>query len=113
MEDADVEYKKRPKSQKAPKKKKKDRTPDEHFIIGGNIVIDKTIPKIAYLGESLSEEQVRRTHSWFVRGHWRNQPYGPNRSQYKKIWIEPYIKGEGELRNKVYRIEGKKNGKNL
>jgi len=113
IEDADVVYKKRSKNQKVPKKKKKDRIPDDYSVIGSNIVIDKTIPQITYLGESLSDEQVRTTHSWFVRGHWRNQPYGSNRSQYKKIWIEPHIKGEGELRNKVYRIEGKKTGSNL
>ena len=30
-----------------------------------------------------------------VRGHWRIQNYGPARSLTKKIFIQPYLKGEG------------------
>lgn len=33
------------------------------------------------------------THRWVVRGHWRNQPHGPNRSQRAVRWIPSYIKG--------------------
>lgn len=32
-------------------------------------------------------------HQWIVSGHWRNQPYGPGRSEYRKRWIAPYTKG--------------------
>jgi hypothetical protein len=28
-----------------------------------------------------------------VRGHWRLQPFGSGRTQYKYIWIDPYTKG--------------------
>lgn len=40
-----------------------------------------------------SGEGVHYTHQWFVRGHWRQQPYGPGRSQTRAIWIHPHVKG--------------------
>ncbi|WP_144943423.1 hypothetical protein [Kocuria salsicia] len=33
------------------------------------------------------------THSWVVRGHWVQQPYGPGHSQRRLQWRESYIKG--------------------
>ncbi|NUT99185.1 MAG: hypothetical protein HOY78_44990 [Saccharothrix sp.] len=33
------------------------------------------------------------TARWLVRGHWRNQPYGPNRSMRRLVWINPQIRG--------------------
>lgn len=33
------------------------------------------------------------TYSFVVRGHWRNQAYGPKRSLRKRKWIEPFVKG--------------------
>lgn len=32
---------------------------------------------------------------WMVRGHWRNQAYGPSRSLRRLQWIEPHEKGKG------------------
>lgn len=34
-----------------------------------------------------------RHHRWVVKGHWRQQPYGPGRSLRKPVWIRPHIKG--------------------
>jgi len=41
-----------------------------------------------------------------VRGHWRNQPYGPNMTQRRMAWIKPYWKGPefGEIVNKKYHV---------
>lgn len=36
---------------------------------------------------------VEWSKRWFVRGHWRLQPYGPNRSLRRPTWIDPYVKG--------------------
>lgn len=38
-----------------------------------------------------------------VRGHWRNQPYGPERMYRRLQWIEPYWKGsdDGTVENKA------------
>ncbi|KAA8828682.1 hypothetical protein [Bifidobacterium tissieri] len=33
---------------------------------------------------------------WIVRGFYRNQPYGPNRSLRRKQWIPPYVKGPAD-----------------
>jgi hypothetical protein len=33
------------------------------------------------------------TVRWMVRGHWRNQAYGPNRQLRRPVWINPHIKG--------------------
>lgn len=32
-----------------------------------------------------------------VRGHWRDQPYGPHKSLRKIIWIMPHFRGDGPL----------------
>jgi hypothetical protein len=46
-------------------------------------------------GEPRAAEQPGRDyqHRWWVRGHWRNQPYGPGRAQRKLIFIDPQIRG--------------------
>lgn len=36
---------------------------------------------------------INYSHRWMVRGHWRLQPHGPERSLRKPIWIDPYVKG--------------------
>lgn len=35
-------------------------------------------------------------HRWAVRGHWRNQPYGPMRSLRKPVWVRSHIKGPSD-----------------
>ena len=32
-------------------------------------------------------------HRWVVRGHWRNQPWGPGRELRRPVYILPHIKG--------------------
>jgi len=32
-------------------------------------------------------------HRWIVRGHWRQQPCGPGRTETRPVWIAAYIKG--------------------
>jgi len=38
-----------------------------------------------------------------VRGHWRNQAYGPEFSLHRKKWIEPYWKGPEDLTEAMQR----------
>lgn len=33
------------------------------------------------------------SHRWIVRGHWRQQPYGPGGELRRPRWIAPYVKG--------------------
>ena len=47
---------------------------------------------------------------WGVRGHWRNQPYGPRHDpSYRLTWIDPYIKGPDDkpldLRPDIFRLD--------
>ena len=45
------------------------------------------------------------THRWMVRGHWRNQQHGPNRSRRSVRWIPSYIKGPpGKPLNETERV---------
>jgi hypothetical protein len=49
-----------------------------------------------YAGAGASREQTgeRSYHvRWPVKGHWRQQPYGPGRSLRRPTYIAPYIKG--------------------
>jgi hypothetical protein len=39
------------------------------------------------------ERKNAPTVQWIVRGHWRNQPHGPGRTERKRMWIQPYWKG--------------------
>lgn len=32
-------------------------------------------------------------HRWIVRGHWRNQPWGPGRELRRPVYILPHVKG--------------------
>ncbi|MFF0409121.1 hypothetical protein ACFYUY_01630 [Kitasatospora sp. NPDC004745] len=35
----------------------------------------------------------RYRHRWVVQGHWRDQPYGPERALRRKQWIPAHLKG--------------------
>lgn len=47
----------------------------------------------AQTAEAHSAEASQYHHQWIVSGHWRSQPYGPQRSLRRQVWISPYIKG--------------------
>lgn len=61
-----------------------------------------SVVKIVELGEHLLEprsgaeqgnDESRYSHRWVVRGHWRQQPYGPGGTLRKPIWVTSHIKG--------------------
>jgi hypothetical protein len=41
-------------------------------------------------------EPVEWSCRWVVRGHWRQQPYGPGQAQRRPTWIAPHVKGPDE-----------------
>lgn len=60
-----------------------------------------------YLDKLISSGKLNYSHKFWVRGHFRTLR---NEERYKdktgtKIWIPPYIKGEGILTNKEYDVE--------
>lgn len=45
------------------------------------------------LSDHTPEKKWQLDHTVWVRGHWKEQPFGPGRMDRKLIWIEPYVKG--------------------
>lgn len=41
-------------------------------------------------------------HRWLVRGHWRQQPYGPGRAFKRPVWIAPFVKGPDDAPLKLH-----------
>jgi hypothetical protein len=59
--------------------------------------------------ENDPQETGRRTinRQFVVRGHWRNQAYGPGRQEHRVMWIKPFYKGPdvAEMINRPYLIK--------
>ena len=91
------------------KKKRSKRSADNSYIrIGKKVTINPSYKKVYEKLNTLDSEGNNRKQyrgQWIVRGHWRNQPYGEGLSQRKLIWIEPYVKGIGELTEMQYTIK--------
>ena len=47
-------------------------------------------------GHGEAEGNVEWSHRWMVGGHWRNQPFGPERAQRRPVWVAPYVKGPAD-----------------
>lgn len=65
--------------------------------------------KLSFLsmdGNTGNHGTAKIRHKFLVRGHWRNQPFGPNREGRKLIWIKPFYKGEGlpEALGRTYEV---------
>jgi hypothetical protein len=58
-------------------------------------------------GETGNGSKLKNQH--WVRGFWRNQPYGPGRSKSVLKWIKPFIRGKGRglpmLYGRNYEVE--------
>jgi hypothetical protein len=54
-------------------------------------------------------EPVEWSHRWFVRGHWRMQAFGPERSLRRPTWIAEHIKGPEDkplvVHDKIFSVE--------
>jgi hypothetical protein len=76
------------------KKKRRDEPSIAHWTIGRTIKIDPQLVRVARGG---AREIAFRIKSRFVvRGHYRNQAHGPNRSLRTSKWIAPHWKGPEE-----------------
>lgn len=56
-------------------------------------------PKVIKINKSSNPSSKTESFSktcpkWDVRGHWRKQPCGKNKTESKIIWIQPFTKGE-------------------
>ena len=61
---------------------------------------------LIYMNKLFSSGHINYSHKFWVRGHWRTLR---DEERYKekagtKVWIYPYIKGQGVLVNKTYKV---------
>lgn len=49
---------------------------------------------------SIKRKIERVTEMWGVRGHWRQLKSG------NRTWVKPHVKGNGEIENKTYKLQG-------
>lgn len=52
-----------------------------------------TLRRPTSAGSEATESGTDWHCQWMVRGHWRNQPYGPLHKSRRPKWITPYVKG--------------------
>lgn len=61
-------------------------------IMKNNIIKNQTKHSVIQVNSNWNTKLIR-VNSFGVRGHWRLQPHGKGRQEYKWIFIEPYEKG--------------------
>jgi hypothetical protein len=79
---------------------------ERHWLVGSRVKIDPTLKRAVLDGVKGKGSQLR--FKSLVRGHWRNQAYGPGRTLRRLIWIEPHVRGgdlEGEVLGHQYDIQ--------
>lgn len=67
--------------------------PDPKDWIVARVTMPKEIGEAIRRGGASLDRALTVRH--VVRGHWRMQPFGPGRSQYRPTWIAPHWRGEG------------------
>jgi len=59
-----------------------------------------------YIDKLESINAFSYSHKFWVRGHWRNfQSHIYKNKKGKRTWIKPYIKGQGVLVDKIYKLK--------
>jgi hypothetical protein len=75
------------------------RAPSKSFR---TIKFEVTPPR--YLREAAEQILASPMKAHWVRGHWRNQPYGEKHALRRRTWVLPHIRGLGEASATVARI---------
>lgn len=78
------------------KKKEADELRPKVWILGQEVKLSKELREAAIdiaLGSRNKRQDWRVRVRFIVRGHWRNQAHGPERSLRRRQWIEPFWKG--------------------
>lgn len=100
-----------PKKRRRLEKELKDESPYRYTYVGANY--DRRVQP--HINEGAGTGRVLE-HETIVRGHWRQQWYGPRRdssgesipgTRQEIIWIEPFVKGKGKGESEktlVYRV---------
>lgn len=86
-------------AKKAPKRPRREGDPSNPittFTVGQEIKLSREVREAA---QALMQRGTR-AEGWtlksrhVVRGHWKHQPLGPDRIDRKRIWVQPYWRGE-------------------
>lgn len=81
----------------------------EKMRLPSKVTVIRLRREVSTLGREPGESQVQWQHRWIVRGHWRWQACGPGRTERKRIWINPFVKGPESApfvqSEKVYSLE--------
>ena len=95
------EYK-RESTSKASKSRREGGAPDlnqARFMLSASVVVDlRDHLKAVLRGEKKTRDGGRINFQFLVRGHWKNQSHGPRHSLRKRIWIQPFWKGDEHAR---------------
>lgn len=88
--------------------RKKHREPGEApttWDVGRTVKIDPQLVRSVRAGAREVALRLRCRH--IVRGHYRDQPHGPRRSERKRIWLKPFWRGpqDGAELVHTYRLE--------
>lgn len=83
----------------------------ERYVIGRPVSIDLRQDLSNYMSRK-SRNHESPKFQFLVRGHWRNQRFGKNRSESRLQWIEPFWKGHEGMTSllKIYNV---KTGSNM
>lgn len=79
------------------------------WVLGREVKLDRELMASAKAWTDSKSPRSSAREGWTlrerftVRGHWRNQAHGPERSLRKMKWIAPYWKGEGPTFAHVYK----------
>ncbi len=58
-------------------------------------------PRAEQLVSALSEEDRQYRQAHMVRGHWKRQRHGKNLEEVKVLYIQPYLRGDGERDERI------------
>jgi len=102
-----LENKKSPKKRKKLERKYSNLSKLAYYQVGRDIVIDNKSNKRVNSANQSNTKETAQPKQWIVRGHWRNQAFGPGLKERKYVWVRPYIKGneEGSLVEKNYTVK--------
>lgn len=63
---------------------------DKVFVVGTEVSVDQEIKEMV---RTEGTNGFKLTYRTLVRGHWRNQAHGPQRSLRTRKWIQPHVRG--------------------
>lgn len=102
-----LENKKSPKKRKKLERKYNNLSKLAYYQVGRDIVIDNKTKKDSGFANHTNTKDASLSKQWIVRGHWRNQAFGPGLKERKYVWVKPHIKGndDGSLVEKNYKVK--------